>query len=124
MTGMRHPFVDALANHMETGDETAIRAVLAPDAVFWHNHDDVDMNVEDGLKGVAMLRTIVDGLKLEVVSEEPVPDGVVIQTIFRATVKHSGKELAGRNCIFLREKDGKLARLEEYVDPTFGAQLS
>ena len=67
---------------------------------------------------------MVDGLHIEVLREAEVPGGAFEQVVMRGTVKASGRQLAGQNCIIVFETDGKITRVEEYVDPTFGQQLT
>ena len=116
--------VQGLVDAFETGDAAKIVPHLAPGAVTWHNHDNLDVDSAEGFASLAVLHAIVDGVTLDVEEQLPIPDGVVLRVVMRGTVKATGNPLAGRNCLFLRIADGQLARIEEYVDPTFGDQLT
>lgn len=116
--------VQGLVDAFETGDAGKIVPHLAAGAVTWHNHDDLEVDSAEGFASLAVLHGLVDGVALDVVEQLPIPGGVVLRVVMRGTVKATGNQLAGRNCLFLRIADGKLTRIEEYVDPTFGDQLA
>jgi len=115
--------VQGLVEAFEAGDAGPILPHLAPGALTWHNHDNLDMDSAEGFASLAILRAMVDGLKLDVEEQLAIPGGVALRVVLRGTVKANGNELAGRNCLFLRIADGKITRIEEYVDPTFADQL-
>ena len=106
------------------GDDVDFDALLAPGAVVWHNNDDVETPAKEALSRAAGLRAMVDGVHVVVVRQEPLPSGVVAQIEIRGTVASTGGSLCARNCVILTTTDdGRLQRLDEYVDPTFAAQL-
>jgi len=116
--------LDALNHLIETGESDDFIARLAPGAVVWHNHDDSEIDAIDNIKGIDFLQQMVDGLRIDVVRTAQIPGGWFEQVVMRGTVKASGRPLAGQNCIVVLETDGKITRIEEYVDPTFGQQLT
>ena len=52
------------------------------------------------------------------------PDGFVMQFVMRGIVTANGKPFEMQNCIVVSMIDGKVTRIDEYVDPTVAAQLS
>lgn len=120
---MHHPFVAATLALVQEGDTGPISEIITSDAVVWHNYDDLAQDLVPTFPRIAGLSKIVDNLELEVVAEDVIDDGVVVQLVFRGDIKHNGKKLDVRNCIFLRGRDGKLARMEEYVDPNMQEQM-
>jgi ketosteroid isomerase-like protein len=116
--------LDALNHVIETGESDDFLACLAPGAVVWHNHDDLEVDAIDNLKGIGMLQEMVDGVRVDVVRRAEIPGGEFAQVVMRGTVKATGRQLAGRNCLFVFETDGKITRIDEYVDPTFVQQLT
>ena len=108
---------------LEVGD-VDLDTLLAPDAVVWHNNDGIDMPARDAFAGGAGLRALVEDLRVAVVQEDAIPGGAVARVEIRGTVRSSGGELCARNCIFVTvADDGRLQRIDEYVDPTFLTQL-
>ncbi len=52
------------------------------------------------------------------------PDGFVMQFALRGTVIANGNAFEMQNCVVASMVDGKVTRIDEYVDPTVAAQLS
>ncbi len=114
----------ALATALEGGDPDGFVACLAPGAVVWHNHDRKEVDAVENMAAVGMLSQLVDGLKIETRYLAPTADGFVFQFVVRGTVKSNGNPFEMHNCIVATTADGMYARIDEYVDPTVGAQLS
>jgi hypothetical protein len=98
---------------------------LAPGAVVWHNHDRKLVDARENMGAIAMLAQIVDGLTNEHVRLAPIDGGFMLQFVTRGTVKANGNPFEMQNClVVLVDGDGLISRIDEYVDPTVGAQLS
>jgi len=114
-------FDDALTG--KGGD--AFVAVLAPGAVVWHNHDRQDVDARDNMAAVDMLSQIVDELVNERRLFTPIEGGFVLQYVTRGRVRSTGNSFEMHNCLVVHtDADGLVTRIDEYVDPTVGAQLS
>jgi len=109
-----------------TGDDAdAFVAALAPGAVVWHNHDRKEVDARENMAAIAMLGQIVDGLSNEHVLLAPIDTGFVLQFVTRGTVRSNGNPFEMQNCLVVTTTDdGLISRIDEYVDPTVGAQLS
>jgi hypothetical protein len=113
-------FHDALA-----GNGDAFVAAFAPGAVIWHNHDRQDVDAVDNMAAVNMLSQIVDELATESRLCTPIDGGFLYQYVTRGKVKANGNPFEMQNCLIVHTNaDGLIARIDEYVDPTVGAQLS
>jgi ketosteroid isomerase-like protein len=113
-------FQDALA-----GNGDAFVAGLAPGAVIWHNHDRKDVDAIENMAGVNMLSQIVDDPVTESRLFAPIDGGFVLQYVTRGKVSANGNEFEMHNCLIVHtDADGLITRIDEYVDPTVGAQLS
>ena|SRR5437870_3552510 len=121
--GERDDLVDMILEVLERGDPEPITGRLTPSAVVWHNSDDVATPAATAFQQVRGLHALVDDVRVEVTRREPTSDGAVVQYVIRGVVRSSGSKLAARNCIFVRVEDGRIARIDEYVDPSFEAQL-
>jgi ketosteroid isomerase-like protein len=115
---------DALAAGIEGRDPDGFVAVLAPGAIVWHNHDRKEVDAIENMASVAILAQMVDGLKSDTLHLAPTADGFVFQFVVRGTVNSNGKPFEMHNCIIATTADGKITRIDEYVDPTIGAQFS
>jgi ketosteroid isomerase-like protein len=115
----------AFAGALEGRDPDGFVALLAPGATVWHNHDRKEVDARENMALVATLAQIVDGLKTEQVFLSPTDTGFVLQFVMRGTVRSNGNDFEMQNCIVVTTNgDGLISRLDEYVDPTVGAQLS
>ena len=77
------------------------------------------------MAAIGMLGQLVDNLKNERVLLSPTDTGFVLQFVVRGTVRSSGNDFEMQNCIVVTTTDdGLISRIDEYVDPTVGAQLA
>jgi ketosteroid isomerase-like protein len=107
------------------GDPDGFVAVLAPGAIVWHNHDRKEVDARENMAAIGMLGQLVDNLKNERVLLSPTGTGFVLQFVVRGTVRSSGNDFEMQNCIVVTTTDdGLISRIDEYVDPTVGAQLA
>jgi len=110
---------------IEGRDADAFVAALAPGAVVWHNYDRKEVDARENMAAIAMLSQLVDGLKNEHVLLASIDGGFVLRFVTRGTVKSNGNAFEMQNCLIVTvDADGQMTRLDEYVDPTVGAQLS
>jgi ketosteroid isomerase-like protein len=116
--------VDSFITALEGNGTEALTANLAPGAVVWHNHDRQEVDAIDNMAGIGMLGKIVQDAKFETVRLAPLADGFVLQFVLRGTVTSSGKPFEMQNAVIITTADGQITRIDEYVDPTVGAQLS
>jgi len=100
---------------LEAGDIDAVRAIYAPDAVIWHNDDLIEQPVEENLKVLTGLHKAVSGLRYEIVRRVPSDDGVIQQHILRGTLP-GGQQVSLHAAMYLQVKDGRVTRIEEYLD--------
>lgn len=100
---------------LEAGDIEALRAIYAPDALIWHNDDLVEQSVEDNLKVLQGLHRAVSGLRYDVIRRAPVADGVLQQHVLRGTLSN-GAEAELHAAMYLQVRDGRITRIEEYLD--------
>ena len=116
---MTHPDALQVAERLFTaipkGDLDAVRAIYAPDARIWHNHDGI---VQDPAANLAVLGWIVKNLKdisYDEIRREPTPTGFVQQHVMRA-IAPSGKPFELAACIVCTVVAGRITRLDEYLD--------
>jgi ketosteroid isomerase-like protein len=115
--------LDALNAALRSGDVDEVLGYLAPGAVVWHNDDKIEIDAAENMKRLPGLHQLVDGLDVDIVQCSPTPSGWLQQFVLRGTVRSSGNALAAHNCVVVHVAAGLITRIDEYVDPTFGAQL-
>ena len=110
---------------LEGRDADAFVGVLAPGAIVWHNHDRKEVDARENMAAVAMLAQIVDDLQIDHPLCAPIDEGFVLRFVARGTVNSNGNPFEMHNCLIVTTTDdGLISRLDEYVDPTVGAQLA
>ena len=114
---------DRLFAAIEAGDLDAVRALYAPDAAIWHNTDGAEQTVEQNLR---VLRWVVDHLadrRYEEVRRSPTATGFVQQHVLRCT-RADGTRVEVPACLVVTCAEGRITRLEEYLDSAHIARLT
>jgi ketosteroid isomerase-like protein len=106
---------DALFAAIERGDVDAVRELYAPDAVVWHNFDQVEQPVEDNLRTLAYLHRKVAGMRYTEVRRVVIDDGFVQQHVLRGDAPGGPLEMPAMMRVWVA--DGRVTRVEEYLDP-------
>ena len=110
---------------IEGRDADSFVAALAPGAIVWHNYDRKEVDARENMAAIGMLSQLVDGLKSEHLLLASFERGFVLQFVVHGTVRSNGNAFEMHNCIIVTTSDdGLIDRIDEYVDPTVGAQLS
>lgn len=112
---MHEQTVERFFAAIEAGDIDTVRRMYAPDALIWHNDDLIEQNVEDNLKMLKALHRAVSGLRYDVVRRAELPDGVIQQHVLRGALPNGGP-VALHAAMYLRVSDGRITRIEEYLD--------
>ena len=105
------------------GDLTELEAVCAPGSVLWINVTEQERPLSASLPGFARLRSTVPDLRMEAVRRRGVPGGFVEQHVLVGTTP-DGETLRVVGCFTGAVEDGRITRLEEYVDGGQAAVLS
>jgi len=102
------------------GDLETVRAIYAPDALIWHNNDQTTQNVEQNLAVLGWVTKNISALRYEEIRRHVTPSGFVQQHVLRGTAPN-GKPLEVPACILCTVVNGRITRLDEYLD---SAQLA
>ena len=109
----------AVANRFFTalleGDGATLEELFTADATFWQNASRVVQPRDEFLPRWGGLATAMEGLRMEDVQRRGIPTGFVEQHTLCGRAP-SGKDFAIRGCFIATVVDGKIARLQEYVD--------
>lgn len=113
---------DDLFAAIEKGDVGAVRDLYAPDAVIWHNNDEVEQTVEQNLR---VLQWVCDNLAdraYEDVRRHDFDGGFVQQHVLRFTKDGERRGLPA--CIVATVADGRITRIDEYLDSAHVARIT
>ncbi|GAA3456545.1 nuclear transport factor 2 family protein [Dactylosporangium matsuzakiense] len=114
---------ERLVAAIDANDLDALRnEVYTPDIVVWHNDDQHEQRVDENLKVLNWLHRKVADKRYEDVVRHPTPTGYVEQHVLRGTAPN-GTELEIHACLVVRVRDGRVARIDEYLDSRAAAAL-
>ena len=109
---------------IETGDIETLKSVCyAPDAEIWHNFDQVNQTVEQNLKVLGWMARVLPQRRYEILRRVVIPGGYLQQHVLRGK-RPNGEDFAMPACLVVMVKDGRITRLEEYLDPAQAAVLA
>jgi len=111
---------DRFFRAVEGGDIDALRAIYAPDAVVWHNHDQREQPVEENLVTLGWIARNLPQRAYTDIQRDAVPGGFVQQHVLRARTKW-GVDLVLPAMMRVWCENGRITRLDEYFD---SAQLA
>lgn len=106
---------DRLMRAIEQSDLESARACYAPDARIWHNFDGIAQTVDENLRTLKWMDKRLTSRRYEVVSRHAFDGGYVQQHVLHGTLSN-GEAFAMPACLVVTVKDGKIARLDEYLD--------
>ncbi|MFM7686912.1 MAG: nuclear transport factor 2 family protein [Actinomycetota bacterium] len=109
-----HELADRLLAAIGAGDAEAVRAIYAPDAELWHNFDQRNQTVDENLATLADLHRRLADIRYTEIRRFLAPDGFVQQHVLTGTAK--GGALHMPAMIRFWVADGRITRLEEYLD--------
>ena len=97
------------------GDLDTVRAIYAPDAVVWHNTDGSEQSVDENLRVLAWVARNVQEFRYEDVRLQATESGFVQQHVTKGAAPNGG-EFAMAACIVGTVVDGRITRIDEYLD--------
>lgn len=106
---------------IERGDIDAVKAIYAPDARIWHSHDLKEQSVEENLRVLGWMSRNLPNRNYRVHRRVAIPGGFLQQHTLEA--KTAGGPFTMPACIVVEVRDGRIARLEEYLDSARVAEL-
>jgi uncharacterized protein len=104
------------------GDVNGVRAVYAADVRVWHNYDGIEQTADENLRVLTWLVRMVKELRYEDVRRYATPGGFAQQHVLRG-IAPNGAKLEVPAAMFCTVVDGKITRLEEYLDTAQTAVL-
>lgn len=114
---------DRLFKAIERGDVNAIKDIYAPHTKIWHNFDQVEQTVEQNLAVLGWVVANISEVSYSDIRRQATPTGFVQQHVLRGKLKASGKEIAIPACIVCTVENGRITRLDEYLDSAQTAAL-
>ena len=107
---------------IERGDIETVKECYADDARIWHNFDGVDQTVPENLRVLGWIAGVLSDRKYNILRRVAIPGGFLQQHVLSGRLK-SGAPFSMPACLVVQVKDGRISRLEEYLDPAQAAAL-
>lgn len=111
-----------LFSAIEAGDTAAITELYDPDVRIWHNYDGIEQTREENLRILGWMAKNVGDLRYEEIRRDEIPGGFVQRHVLRG-IGPSGQAFAMPACLFGFVRDGRIVRIEEYLDSAQTAAL-
>ncbi len=105
---------DRLLAAIGSADEAAARAVYAPDARIWHNFDQREQTVDENVATLHDLHARVKNMAYTQIRRFLAPGGFVQQHVLVGDAMGGRLEMPA--IIRFHVEDGRITRLEEYLD--------
>lgn len=112
----------ALIAAITAGDVAAVDALYHDDAVVFQNTSGATLSKRKMLGVIRFLATGVSELRYEDVRVQPTPTGFVQQHVLACT-SQSGVPVRAHACLVATVEDGRIRRLDEYLDAAAIAPL-
>jgi ketosteroid isomerase-like protein len=100
---------------IEAGDIATAREIYAPDAEIWHNTDGLVQGPEDNARTLGWIAANLRDVSYTKVKRSVTDDGFVQQHVLVAT-NRAGNRVEVPACIVTIVRDGRITRLDEYLD--------
>jgi ketosteroid isomerase-like protein len=113
---------DRLFAAIAAGDVDAVADLYHPDVVVWHNSDGMEQTAEDNLVILRWVSRNVAGLRYDEVRRSETALGFVQQHVMRG-IAPSGTPIEVPACVVCTVENGKITRLDEYLDAAHTAPL-
>ena len=105
-----------LLDSIERGDVEAVADCYAPDVVIWHNTDGVEQGRDDNLRTLAAVVRLLAERRYEDRRLDVFDGGFVEQHVLTGVRSADGVRVSLPAVLVGRVRDGKIARLDEYLD--------
>ncbi|QIL74204.1 nuclear transport factor 2 family protein (plasmid) [Diaphorobacter sp. HDW4B] len=101
---------------IEQADIETVRDCYARDAVIWHNIDDKEKSRDENIVALKAMVGRIHDRRYEQRRLHVFESGFVQQHVLKGTRTFDGRAVALTACIVCEVLDGKITRLDEYLD--------
>jgi ketosteroid isomerase-like protein len=113
---------ERLFKAIEAGDIDTVEEIYAPDAEIWHNTDSLVQAPADNARTLTWITTNLRDMAYTQVKRSATEDGFVQQHVLVLT-NRAGQRVEIPACIVVRIADGRITRLDEYIDSAVLPQI-
>lgn len=121
------PDIEALAGdfvaHAEATRWAELEDMYTPDAIIWHSYNATEMTPMANVQALkALFAYAIDRFSYEQIRRHVTKDGYVQQHRLCAIAK-DGAQFYSEACFIVTVVDGRITRLDEYLDSTAGQAM-
>ncbi|MFU8816588.1 MAG: nuclear transport factor 2 family protein [Pseudomonadales bacterium] len=106
----------ALFAQIEAGNPDGVAALYADDVAVWHNFSNVAQSKSENLRTLGGLINSTAGIRYEVIERLALDGERVMQRHNLHCTTRTGEEFLIPACMFMIVRDGKIVRIDEYLD--------
>jgi ketosteroid isomerase-like protein len=107
---------DRLFSSIEKQDIEALAELYAKDAVIWKNYNEIEIPAQSSLAFLKGVADYMEDIHYKNVRRSVFEGGFVQQHYFTGTIRESGDALSIPVCVIAQVEDGKIKRIDEYLD--------
>jgi ketosteroid isomerase-like protein len=107
---------------VEAGDLATVREIYAPDAEIWHNTDGLVQGPADNARTLGWIAANLRDVRYTQIRRSATGTGFVQQHVLVAT-NRAGQRIEVPACIVAVVRDGRITRLDEYLDSASVASI-
>jgi len=111
-----------LFENIEAKSVAGVSAIYADDILVWHNFSNTTQTKAENLKTLEGLTKNVAQIRYEVTERVLLGDRVMQRHLLRCRIG-TGEEFVIPACIFVTARDGKITRIDEYLDTAQSSAL-
>jgi uncharacterized protein len=115
MTGTALDVAQRLFDSIESKSVEAVAALYADDIAVWHNFSNAVQSKAENLTTLTGLTKSVAHIRYDVTERVLLGDRVMQRHLLRCRVD-DGEEIVIPACIFVTARNGKITRIDEYLD--------
>ena len=122
MTATALDLAQRLFDNIENKSVAAVAALYADDVAVWHNFSNAVQTKAENLKVLEGLTKAVAHIRYDVQERLLLGERVMQRHLLRCRVE-SGEEVVIPACIFVTARNGKITRIDEYLDTAQSNEL-
>ena len=108
--------VAALFTAIEGKDPGAVEDLYCDDVQVWHNFSNTSQSKSENIQVLTALCENVPEIHYDIVERLTLDDGRIFQRHTLRAMTESGEEVLIPACMLLEVRDGRIVRIDEYLD--------
>jgi ketosteroid isomerase-like protein len=112
---------DRFVNAIESADRQSLESIYAPDAVVWHNYNNLEQSRNDNIAAIAKHPQLFKSFQYANIRRAFFDGGFVQQHVARG-IKAGGQAFEVPVCMVVTVRGDHISRVDEYFDSAHDAR--